>query len=84
MLLLQYLSTKFYNAYNDHLGCVVAQWGVWWLSGVCGGSVGCVVAQRGVWWLSWLKQLGGTRQRTQLSRVRIRLPPQSPERGQEL
>jgi hypothetical protein len=32
-----------------------------------------------LWWLSWLKQLGDIRQRTQLSRVRIRLPPQSPE-----
>jgi hypothetical protein len=38
----------------------------------------------GMWWLSWLKQLGDTRRRTQLSWVRIRLPPQSPERGQEL
>jgi hypothetical protein len=43
--------------------------------------MGDVVAQRGMWWLSWLKQLGDTRQRTQLSRVRILLLPQSPERG---
>jgi hypothetical protein len=27
----------------------------------------------GMWWLSWLRQLGDTSQRTQLSRVRIRL-----------
>jgi DNA polymerase elongation subunit (family B) len=27
-----------------------------------------------MWWLSWLRQLGDTRQRTQLSRVRIRHP----------
>jgi hypothetical protein len=38
----------------------------------------------GMWWLSWLRQLGYTRQRTQLSQVRIRLPSQSPEWGQEL
>jgi hypothetical protein len=36
-----------------------------------------------MWWLSWLRQ-GDTRQRKQLSRVRIRLPSQSPERGQEI
>jgi hypothetical protein len=62
------------NLYKQALGflqCdVVAQW---W----CGGS-------EVMWWLSWLKQLGDTRQRTQLSRVRIRLPPHSPERGQEI
>jgi hypothetical protein len=30
---------------------VVAQWGMWWLSWGCGGSVGDVVAQLGMWWL---------------------------------
>jgi hypothetical protein len=41
-----------YFKYFTLLGDVVAQLGMWWLSGGCGGSVGDVVAQLGMWWLS--------------------------------
>jgi hypothetical protein len=66
---------------------VVAQWrgcggsvgGVWWLSGWDGGAQ---------WWECGGSVVNATadcpRLQTQQSRVRIRLPSQSPERGQEI